>query len=121
MGSLSRSADVRAARVEKNFPMLIDQAILNALDSLSEQVVKCKKTVDRQKMRIDELTTRIDVLEKTAGSSSVLDILRAKVGVDENVEDEELAEETDEEGLREDEHGIVETLIEVHETEEVVI
>ncbi|KAH0712598.1 hypothetical protein KY289_008557 [Solanum tuberosum] len=44
-----------------------------------------------------------------------------KVVVDVDAKDKELAEETDEEGLRDDEHGIVDTLTQLHKTDEVII
>ncbi|KAH0716304.1 hypothetical protein KY284_009209 [Solanum tuberosum] len=44
-----------------------------------------------------------------------------KVIVDVDAKDEELADETDEEGLRDDEHGIVDTLTQLHKTDEVII
>uniref|UniRef100_M1DU80 Polyprotein protein n=1 Tax=Solanum tuberosum TaxID=4113 RepID=M1DU80_SOLTU len=131
------------------------------------ECVKCEKTIEGYNLRIDELAARIEVLEKTVGSSSTLDTLRVEgstlraevvqiqsmdistlwgdvslsvvaapapeipnvapssfvpeVVVDEDAMDEELAEETDEEGLREDKHGIAETLAELHETDEIII
>uniref|UniRef100_M1DAH7 Polyprotein protein n=1 Tax=Solanum tuberosum TaxID=4113 RepID=M1DAH7_SOLTU len=55
-------------------------------------------------------------MPSVAPSSYVLE-----VAIDGNADDEKLDEETDEEGLGEDEHGIAETLTELHETEEVIV
>uniref|UniRef100_M1DYR6 Polyprotein protein n=1 Tax=Solanum tuberosum TaxID=4113 RepID=M1DYR6_SOLTU len=166
MGILSRSANVRAAWVEKEFLRLFYLAIKNALGPLTERVVRCEKTIEGHTQRLEDLTMRITLLENTEGSSSALDTLRTEVSalgaevvqiqlmdisklwgdvslssvapptlelpsatpsssvpevaVDVDAEDEELAKETDEEGLMEDEHGIAETLTEMHEIEEVI-
>uniref|UniRef100_M1DDS9 Putative plant transposon protein domain-containing protein n=1 Tax=Solanum tuberosum TaxID=4113 RepID=M1DDS9_SOLTU len=104
MGSLARSGDVRASWVKRDMPNLINQAIQNGFAPLIE------RSIESHTLRIDDLTTRIEAWKK------------AEVDADcSERSEEELDEMTDEEQLRGEEHGIVETLTELQETKQVIV
>lgn len=79
MYSLSRLVDVRATRVEKDVPRVINNAIKHALDLLRDMMTRFEWLVKYHGVRFDNLTARLEALQKDRGSSSLVDIMKGKL------------------------------------------
>lgn len=76
IGNFSRSADVRVARVDDDFPKLLERVV----DPLRHRLTQCKVLIESHGVKLENLSARLESLEKAKGSLEVISTMRGEIG-----------------------------------------